>query len=63
MKTLDTLHGSAPFCKSWPSGQRRDRIQITEVDSGRILRFSFGPGSGTGVKNFSKTGLGSGVTF
>jgi len=31
--------------------QRWDRIRITGVDSGRILRLSFGPGSGPGVKN------------
>jgi len=31
--------------------QRWDRIWITGVDSGRILRFSFGLGSGPGVKN------------
>ena len=43
--------------------QRWDRIRITGVDSGRILRFSFGPGSGTGVKNLGKTGPGIGVTF
>jgi len=41
--------------------QRWDRIRITGVDSGRILRFSFGPGSG--VKNLGKNGPGSGVTF
>ena len=34
--------------------QRWDRIRITGVDSGTILRFSFGPVSG--VKNFWKTG-------
>jgi len=39
--------------------QRWDRIRITRVDSGWILRFSFGPG----VKNLAKTGPGSGVTF
>ena len=33
------------------------------VDSGRILRFSFRPGSGPGVKNLGKTGHGPGVTF
>jgi len=27
------------------SQQRWDRIRVTWVDSGRILRFSFGPGS------------------
>ena len=43
--------------------QRWDRIRITGVDSGRILHFSFGPGSGPGVKNLWKTGPGSGVTF
>jgi len=33
------------------------------VDSGRILFFSFGPGSGPGVKNLWKTEPGSGVTL
>ena len=33
----------------------------TGVDSGRILRFSFWPGSG--VKHLWKTGPGSGITF
>jgi len=32
--------------------------RITEVDSSRILRFSFGPGSGLGFKNLGKTGPG-----
>jgi len=41
--------------------QRRYWNRITRFDSGRILRFSFGPG--TGVKNLWKTGPGSGVTF
>jgi len=39
------------------------RIRGTGVDSGRILRFSFRPGSGAEVKNLWKTGPGSGVTF
>jgi len=43
--------------------QRWDGIQITGVDSGSILRYSFGPGSGAGVKNLGKTGPGSGVIF
>jgi len=43
--------------------QRWDRIQINGVDSGRILRFSFGPGTGPGVENLGKTGPGSGVIF
>ena len=43
--------------------QRWDRIRISGVDSGRILRFSFRPGSGPGVKNLWKNGPGSGVTF
>jgi len=34
---------------------------ITGVASGRILCFSFGPGSGPRVKNLGKTG--PGVTF
>jgi len=33
--------------------ERWDRIRITGVDSGRILRFSFGPG----VKNLGKPDL------
>jgi len=33
------------------------------VDSGRILRFSFGSGSGPVVKNLGKNGPGSGVIF
>ena len=45
------------------SQQRLDRIRIIRVDSGRILRFAFGPGTGPGVKNLGKTGPGSEVTF
>jgi len=43
--------------------QRWYRIWSAGVDSGKILHFSFGPGSGHGVKNLGKTGPGSGVTF
>jgi len=39
------------------------RIRNTGVDSGRILRFSFGPESGPGDKNLGKTGHGPGVPF
>ena len=45
------------------TGQRWDRIRSVGVDSGGILRFSFGPGSGVGVNNLGKTGPGSGATF
>jgi len=41
--------------------QRWHRIWHVGVDSGSILRFSFGPGSEPGVKNLRKNG--SGVTF
>jgi len=41
--------------------QRWDRIRFAVVDFGRILRFSFGPVSGPGVKNLVK--FGPGVTF
>jgi len=34
--------------------QRWDRMRITGVDSGRILRFSFGPGTRTGSQKFGK---------
>jgi len=42
-----------------PTHHRWDRIRITGIDPGRILRFSFGPG----VINLWKTGPGTGVTF
>ena len=43
---------------TWPRclRQRWNRIRITGVDSGRILGFSFGPGSG--VKHLGKAGPG-----
>jgi len=40
-----------------------DWNQSAGIDIGRILRFSFGPGSGLGVKYLGKTRPGSGVTF
>jgi len=40
---------------------RWDRIRSARFDSGRILCLSFRPGSGPGIKNLGKTGLG--VTF
>ena len=43
--------------------QRWDRIRITGVDSGRILRFSFGLGSGPESKIWKKNGSGAGITF
>ena len=43
-------------CISMPTWRRWGRIRITGVNSGRILRFSFGPGPG--VKNMRKTGPG-----
>jgi len=43
--------------------QRWDRTRITRVDSSRIMRFSFRPATGAGVKNLWKTGPGIRVTF
>jgi len=51
--------------------QRWPWIRSAGVDSSRILRFSFGPGSGVknlwktgpGVKSLWKSGNGSGVSF
>jgi len=51
----------AIFSVAFVSYQRWDRIWITGFDSGRILRFSFGPGSG--VKNLGKTGPGVSFQF
>ena len=38
-----------------------NRTRSAGVDSGRILRFPFGPGPGPGFKNLRKTGSGSGA--
>jgi len=35
--------------------QKWDRIRLTGVDSGRILRISFSVEAGPGVKNLGKT--------
>jgi len=40
-----------PITSSSDSDQRWDRIRSTGIDFGRILRFSFRPGSGPGAKN------------
>jgi len=48
----DCVRGIVYKCPRGTVYQRWDRIWITGLDSGRIVRFSFGPGSG--VKNLGK---------